>query len=398
MLTPGSVEEVQELVAAHPRVKALGTRHSFTDIADSPDGVQISLEAMAPDIVVNADAATASVTAGTSYGVLARELESRGYALENMGSLPHISVGGAVATGTHGSGDSNGILSTSVTALELVQADGSLTRIDRSSPDHPALAVGLGAFGVVVRVELDIQPSFVVRQHVYRDADWDGVLEAFDEVMGSAYSVSLLGDVGGPTIELLWQKHRVERADDTESAPGSLHGGQWIEGSDLPSDNSLTTIGGIVGPWLERLPHFRLDGVPSAGGDELQSEYFVDRRHGVEALRAIRSMGERISPHLHAAEIRTVAADELWVSPAYRRDGVCIGFTWKKHQTEVGALLPGIEAALAPFEPRAHWGKLFTLTALSNRFPRLSDFLDLAATYDPDRKFWNPFLERLAAS
>jgi xylitol oxidase len=396
---PTSVVEVQELVARLPWVKALGTRHSFNTVADSPGGALISLSELAPEVTIDADAMTVSVTGGTRYGVLAAELQSQGYALHNTGSLPHISVAGATATGTHGSGDRHGILSTAVSAVELVRADGSLVTVDRSNPDLKALAVGLGAFGVITRLVLDMQPTYLVRQDVYRNAPWDTVLDAFDEVMASAYSVSLIGDFGSPVLRELWQKTRVESVPAADSqpepVPASLHGGTWYDDAEEPPDHTLNVRAGIPGPWSDRLPHFRLDAAPSVGGDELQTEYFVDRRHAVNALRTLRSLGDRISPQLHATEIRTVASDDLWLSPAYERDSLCIGFTWRKHPTEVMALLPDIEAALAPYEPRPHWGKLFVFNDedLARRFPRLPEFLDLASTYDPTGKFSNAFID-----
>jgi xylitol oxidase len=285
-----------------------------------------------------------------------------------------------------------------VSAVELVKFDGSLVTVDRMNPDLKALAVGLGAFGVITRLVLDIQPTFLVRQDVYRNAPWDTVLDAFDEVMASAYSVSLMGDFGSPVIRELWQKSRVESVPDggerPEPVPESLHGGTWYDDAEEPPDQSLNVRAGIAGPWSERLPHFRLDAAPSAGGDELQTEYFVDRRHAVNALRTLRAMGERISPHLHATEIRTVAADDLWLSPAYERDSLCIGFTWRKHPAEVLALLTDVQAALAPYQPRPHWGKLFLFNdeELARRFPRLPDFLELTTSYDPTGKFSNAFI------
>ena len=399
---PTSVVEVQELVARLSRVRAVGTRHSFNTIGDCPGGALISLSELAPDVTVDADAMTVSVTGGTRYGVLAAELQSRGYALHNTGSLPHISVAGATATGTHGSGDRNGILSTAVSAVELVRSDGSLVTVHSSNPDLKALAVGLGAFGVVTRLVLDIQPTYLVRQDVYRNAPWDTVLDAFDAVMASAYSVSLMGDFGSPVIRELWQKTRVESVPDgdeqPEPVPASLYGGTWYDDAEQSPDHSLNVRAGVAGPWSERLPHFRLDAPPSVRGDELQTEYFVDRRHAVNALRTLRSLGDRISPHLHSAEIRTVAADDLWLSPAYERDSLCIGFTWRKHPAEVMALLPDIEASLAPYQPRPHWGKLFMFDSedLARCFPRLPDFLELAKTYDPTGKFSNGFIGRIA--
>jgi len=315
-------------------------------------------------------------------------LHSQGFALHNTGSLPHISVAGATATGTHGSGDANGILSTAVVALEVVRADGTSETVGRGDPALAAMAVGLGMFGVITRVVLEIQPTYQVRQDVYVGAPWDGVLEAFDEIMAGAYSVSLMGDPGAPVLGQIWQKTRVGD-EPPVPAPRSLHGARWYDDADVPAGIGLNPRAGVVGPWSERLPHFRLDAPPSVGGDELQTEYFVARRHAVDALRAVRALGERISPHLHAAEIRTVAADDLWLSPAYERDSASIGFTWRKHPEPVHALIGEVETALAEFAARPHWGKLhrFSPDDLERAFPRLPDALDLALQLDPGGKF-----------
>ncbi|WP_231604445.1 D-arabinono-1,4-lactone oxidase [Salinibacterium sp. SWN139] len=391
---PTTVVEVQEIVARWPRVRALGTRHSFSDIADT-SGALISLAELDPEIRIDAASLTVSVTGGTSYGILMAELQKHGFGLHNTGSLPHISVAGATATATHGSGDGNGILSTAIAALELVTADGSLVTVDRSSDDLSALAVGLGAFGIITHVTLDIQPSYVVRQDIYRFAPWETVLEQLDEVMASAYSVSLLADFASPTVAQVWLKTRLSDGAEAPLA-STLFGGTWYDDSEEASREHVNQRASVPGPWSERMPHFRLDGQPSNGGDELQSEYYVAREHGVEALRALRSLGAQISPHLLISEIRTAAADALWMSPAYERDVLCIGFTWAKHPAEVAALLPVIEETLAPFAPRQHWGKLFHYGAddIHKRFPRTADFVALQREYDPHGKFWNPFLER----
>ncbi len=355
----------------------------------------ISLAGFEPDVRIDRTTMTASVTAGTRFGVLISELQAQGFALHNTGSLPHISVAGATATGTHGSGDGNGILATAIAAVEFVSADGSLITIDRTSEHLPALAVGLGAFGVITRVTVDIQPSFLVRQDVYRDASWETVLARLDEVMASAYSVSLLADFASPTVMQLWLKTRLGEGDHPEVA-ATLFGGTWYDDSDEPAHGNLNQRASVPGPWSERLPHFRLDREPSNAGDELQSEYYVRREHGAQALDVLRTLGASISPHLLIAEIRTVAADGLWLSPAYQRDVLCIGFTWAKHPEQVAALLPVIEQALAPYAPRPHWGKLFHYGCddIKQQFPRLTDFKAACRRYDPDGKFWNPFLER----
>ncbi|MBH0116878.1 FAD-binding protein [Salinibacterium sp. NG253] len=398
ILHPTTVAEVQERVAKWPRVRALGTRHSFTDIADTP-GALISLAELDPAIQIDPATMTVSVAGGTSFGILINELEKHGFALHNTGSLPHISVAGATATGTHGSGDHNGILSTAIAAVELVTADGSLVHVDRSSEHLPAIAVGLGAFGIITRVTLDIEPSYQVRQDVYRFARWETVLEQLDEVMASAYSVSLLADFASPTVMQIWLKTRLADGMEPEVA-STLFGGVWYDDSEELAPENVNQRASVPGPWSERMPHFRLDGQPSNGGDELQSEYYVAREHGVAALEVLRTLGDQISPHLLISEIRTAAADSLWMSPAYERDVLCIGFTWAKHPAEVEALLPVIEEALAPYAPRQHWGKLFHFGAevVHERFPRVDDFRALQREYDPEGKFWNTFLEQKLGS
>lgn len=391
---PTSIGELQGLVNRSPRVRALGTRHSFNEIADTT-GVQISLAALSPDIGIDPSSMTASVTGGTPYGVLISALQEQGFALHNTGSLPHISVAGATATGTHGSGDGNGILSTAISAVEFVAADGSLVTVDRASEHLSALAVGLGAFGVITRLFFDIQPSYLVRQDVYRYAPWETVLERLDDVMASAYSVSLLADFASPTVMQIWLKTRLGEGENPEFAQ-TLFDAVWYDDADELNPANVNQRASVPGPWSDRMPHFRFEGVPSNGGDELQSEYYVKREYGVQALEVLRSLGARIAPHLLIAEIRSAAADTLWLSPAYEQDILCIGFTWAKHPEEVAALLAVIEDALKPYEPRPHWGKLFHFGAdvIGPRFPRLDDFKAVRTHYDPQGKFWNPFLDR----
>lgn len=391
---PTSIGDLQGLINRSPRVRALGTRHSFNEIADTA-GVQISLAALSPDIRIDPSSMTASVTGGTPFGVLISALQEQGFALHNTGSLPHISVAGATATGTHGSGDGNGVLSTAISAVEFVAADGSLVTVDRASEHLPALAVGLGAFGVITRLSFDIQPSYRVRQDVYRYAPWETVLERLDDVMASAYSVSLLADFASPTVMQIWLKTRLGEAEIPEVAQ-TLFGAAWYDDADELNPENVNQRASVPGPWSERMPHFRFEGVPSNGGDELQSEYYVKREDGVQALEVLRSLGARIAPHLLIAEIRSAAADTLWLSPAYEQDVLCIGFTWAKHPMEVAALLAVIEDALKPYQPRPHWGKLFHFGAdvIGPRFPRLNDFKAVRTHYDPHGKFWNPFLDR----
>lgn len=397
---PTSLPQLQELVAGASKVKALGTRHSFTRVADTAGGLLINTSLLDFDVTVDHEAMTATVPGGWTYARVAEALEAEGVALANMGSLPHISLAGGTATGTHGSGDTNQVLAAAISGIEIVTADGSLRAFDRSSPELAALAVGLGAFGIITRLTLDVEPTFFMRQDMYRTTTWDEVLSNLDDILASAYSVNLHCHYGVPEFRTIWQKTRLETATTGQpidiDVPDELWGATRWDTIDFEPGrlNPLT----IAGPWLERLPHFTPQGSPSAGGDELQTEYFVGRADAVAALEALRGLGDRIDPHLRGSEIRSVAADDLWLSPCVGRDCLSIGFTWKKHLAEVTALLPDIEAALSPFAPTPHWGKLFAMerNELQHRFAKLDDFLALARELDPDATFQNAFLQRLS--
>ena len=401
-----SIDQVQQLVAqaaaSGERVRALGTRHSFNGIADTT-GTLVTVTGIDPEPVLDgtpaADGArTVTVGSGIRYGALAAWLEQRGVALHNMGSLPHISVGGATATATHGSGNSLGVLSTAVRGLEYVAADGSLVVVRHGDPDFAGLVVGLGAYGVVVRTTLAVEPSYRVRQDAFHGLPWSTVLDDLEGVTGAAYSVSLFTDWLGDDIQLAVLKSRLTAHDDEQPVVGDeFFGATRQDGLSIfgrPDDDNTTPAGGAPGPWHERLPHFRFDGTPSVG-DEIQTEYFVDRSDGADALRAVRALGGRIAPHLHITELRTAASDELWLSGAYQRPTLAIHFTWKPEPDAVRALLPDIEAALAPFAARPHWGKVNTVDAatLARVHPRLGDARALFDRLDPHGMFSNDYLE-----
>ena len=387
-----SIDEVREAVAAGGPLRALGTRHSFHDLADT-DGTLVTATGIPADPVLDEERRQVTVGAGTRYGVLARWLEDRGWALHNLGSLPHISIGGAIATGTHGSGHGNGSLATAVRRLEYVDASGALATVGAGDPDFPALVVGLGAYGIVVRVTLAIEPSYRMRQDVYSGLSWDAFLADPDAVTGSAYSTSVF-TTWGADVGDVWRKARGDEAEPPE---------QWLDAhrrrdtaSLVGSTENLTEQLGVPGAWGDRLPHFRLDATPS-NGDEIQSEYFVARSDAVDALSAVRALAAGIRPHLLVSELRTVEADDLWLSGAFGRDTVAIHFTWANRPGPVRALLPRIEAALAPFGARPHWGKWHTMdaAAVAAVFPRLGDARAVFARLDPDARFANAHLRRL---
>jgi xylitol oxidase len=367
-------------------VRALGSRHSFNELADGT-GTLVSLEELPAEITVTGQ--HVSVPAGVRYGVLAEFLQEQGLALPNLASLPHISVAGAVATGTHGSGDGNGCLSTSVAGLEIVTASGGLRQVWRGDPEFAGSVVALGALGVVTRVVLDVQPTFDVRQVVYLPVPFAAALSNLDEVMASAYSVSIFTDWIGDVQ--VWLKTTTEPPADllgAKPADGPVH---MLPGESVAA---VTEQGGVPGPWLDRLPHFRLGHKPSAGA-ELQTEYLVPRANALAALTRLHAMADRIAPLLQITELRSIAADNLWLSGASGEDVLGIHFTWRLDEAGVGAVLPDIEEALLPLGARPHWGKVFHTTDLAGRYPRWADFAELRAHHDPTGKFTNPFLDRL---
>ncbi|MHA7263090.1 FAD-binding protein [Arthrobacter sp. TMN-37] len=395
---PATVQALQRIVAGASSIRALGSRHSFNDIADT-EGTLVSLEHLPADIRVDRLRHTVDVGASTRYGELAAELQRQGFALANLASLPHISVGGAVATATHGSGNGNGNLATAVAAIEFVTASGDLCTVRRGEDaDFAGTVVNLGALGIMTRLTLDIEPSFTIRQDAYTDLPWSRVLERFEEVTGAAYSVSLFTDWAGDTVNQAWLKSRTSADDDAPAAEafsGGTRAARPLHPVPGMSPVNCTQQLGVPGPWSDRLAHFRLAFTPSSGA-ELQSEYLIGSEHALAAIDAVRALAPKLAPLLQISEIRTMAADDLWLSGNYGRPGIGLHFTWKPLQAEVEAFLPELEARLAPFSARPHWGKLFTarIGRLDGLYPRLADFRSLADTWDPQGKFRNGFLGR----
>lgn len=394
---PASVEQVQSIVASSAKVRVIGSRHSFNQIADT-DADLISLEALAPLMRIDPASSTVKVSAGLKYGQLGQFLHRAGYALHNMASLPHISVAGACATATHGSGDGNGNLATAVVGLELVDATGEIKSITREAEGDAldGAAVSLGAFGVITELTLKIEPSYDVQQDVYEKLPFAVLVENFDAIVSSAYSVSLFTDWQQPTVNQLWCKRKVNGA--RFDAPAEVFGATRARYDRHPIDSvpadSCTTQMGVPGPWHERLPHFKMDHTPS-NGEELQSEYFVPRVHAVAAIQAVAGLHADLAPQLMISEIRTIAADRLWMSPCLGQPGVGLHFTWKKNWPEVRKVLPHLETALSPFDARPHWGKLFTMAPerVRSRYRKLAEFQALVRRYDAAGKFRNVFLE-----
>ncbi len=395
--TPATIEEVQAIVKRATKLRALGTRHSFNAIADSTVE-QISLQQF-DQMAIDASAHTVTVGAGVTYGKLAPYIDSHGFALANLASLPHISVVGGCATATHGSGIHNRNLSSACSGLEAIAANGERLTLTRAKdPDHFAGAVvALGALGIVTHLTLDVEPTYQVEQVVYQNLPFAELEHNLDAIFGSGYSVSLFTDWQDHRATQVWIKRRVDSGKpyawpqefyNAKRATEKLHP---ITGH--PAEPCTEQLG-IPGPWYERLPHFRMNFTPSSGA-ELQTEYFVPRQHGYKAIRAVEELRDQITPHLFVTELRTIEADSLWMSMAYQRPSLAIHFTWKPEWAAVQKILPRIEANLAPFEPRPHWAKLFTLppATVQSRYARLADFKELLHQYDPEGKFRNAFLE-----
>jgi len=390
---PSSLSELQALVARSARIRVLATGHSFNDLADSP-GAQVSLAGLPPEVSVDSAASVARVAAGLSYAELAVRLDARGFALRNLASLPHISVGGATATATHGSGTANQNLAAAVVGLTLVTADGELRELDGAD----GAVVHLGALGVVSSLTVGLVPSFDVSQRVYENLPLEVLDDRFTDVMTSAYSVSLFTDWRAPRLTQVWIKQRLDvPASSVPEAPWFTATPATSPRHPVPgaSPDACTQQLGVPGRWYDRLPHFRPGFKPSAG-DELQSEYLLPVAYAVPALHALNQIRDRLAPVLRICEIRVVAADQLWLSPCYRRDSVAFHFTWIADAAAVRPVVTLAERQLAPFGPRPHWGKVFTTPRedLRARYERLPAFLDLMRRFDPSGKFRNAYTAR----
>ncbi|MEV6285812.1 D-arabinono-1,4-lactone oxidase [Kribbella sp. NPDC051770] len=386
---PGSVPELQDLVGSSERVRVLGTGHSFNRIADTADTLVSVLE-LPKTVEIAADRQSVRVAGGLRYGEVTAALQADGLALHNLGSLPHISVAGACSTGTHGSGDTNGTLASAVTRIEFVTADGSLAALDRGDADFEGAVIALGALGVTTHLTLAVEPSYELSQVVYDGLPVDRLGTSFDDVFGSAYSVSAFTDWVDPEV-MVWRKAK-QITLDPEWLGARLADGARHPIKTMPA-GFATEQGGVPGPWNTRLPHFRLEFTPS-NGEELQSEYFVERSQAPAAIEQLRALGNEMAAVIQVSEVRTIAADTLWLSPSQGRDTVAFHFTWIQDEAAVRPVVEALEAALLPLGARPHWGKVFAADAATLRtcYPKVPDFVELAARYDEGGKFRNDYL------
>jgi xylitol oxidase len=365
---PETIDQVSEVVRQSKYIRALGSRHSFNTIADSNENL-VSLERMNTIVALDWLQHTITVEAGIKYGEVCEHLHMHGYALHNLASLPHISIAGAVS------------------ALEFVNAAGEVITLSRADGDiFNGAVVNLGALGIITKITLDLVPAFDVQQYVYLNLPLQQLRENFIAIMSAGYSVSLFTKYQNNTINEVWVK---KQSDIPADIPVEFYGARLATRNVHPieeeSAENCTDQLGLVGPWYDRLPHFKMGFKPSSG-KELQSEYFIPIEYAYKAFMAIESLHEQIAPHLFISEVRTIRADDLWMSPCYKRDCIAIHFTWHQKVDTVMTLLP--------FNPAPHWGKLFTLTPdkIASRFERLADFKQLLKKYDSQGKFRNDFL------
>ena len=393
---PNTIGEVQDVIKKSQKLTALGSRHSFNTIADNTEN-QVSLSHFNKVVSLDKLAGTVTVESGMKYGELAPYLHENGFALHNLASLPHISIAGAVATATHGSGIKNGNLSTAVLGIEFINAAGELVNLTKKNDGDKfnGAVVALGAFGVVTKLTLELQPTFNMKQVVYRNLAMSELEKNFNEIMGSGYSVSLFTDWKNKNINEVWVKSKVENENDAARPElfGAKLAQQNLHPIETESAENCTDQMGVPGPWYERMPHFKMGFKPSAG-KELQAEYFVPIEHAYEAMMIFEKLTEKITPHLFISEIRAIAADDFWMSPCHKKTCVALHTTWKQEVEAVMQLLPVLEEQLAPFEARPHWAKLFTMSpsVLRSRYEKLNDFKQLVSQYDPNGKFRNEFL------
>lgn len=395
---PSTLDELRRIVVEAERIRVLGTGHSFNRVADT-DGDLLRVDALPAEVEIAADRRSATVAAGMRLAAIAEQLHAAGLALPNLPSLPHISLAGAVTTATHGSGDGNGNLAAFVRGIRLVTADGEVVELSRESEDFDGAVVALGALGVITHLTVDVEPTFEVAQHVYHGVPLAELTAHQAEVFASGYSVSGFTDWGSGTVSV-WRKLRADAAGGFEQPRP-----EWLGGTlatepahpvpGMPTENCTAQLA-VPGPWHERLPHFRPEFTPSSG-KELQSEFFVPRERAAEAFDAVRELGADVARVLQISEIRTIAADELWLSMCYRRDAVALHFTWIADLAAVAPVLASVENALLPLGARPHWGKVFLSgpAAALATYERAQDFSALIDRYDPAGKFRNPFVDGL---
>lgn len=389
---PTTRPDLQQLVADSDQLAAIASRHTFSAIGDAAALVDLSGMSEPPSFDPNTGLVTISGSA--TYTDVAFALSAAGRALHNLASLPHVSVAGGVATGTHGSGSALQNLASAVESIELLTATGDFVTLRHGDPDFEGAVVNLGALGLVTQMTLRTERAYDVAQTVHDGLTWDLWTGSFDEIMSSATSVSVFTRWGDAPGEL-WRKQRTDVASPIEGEPfdtsPAITPRHPIPGADAAA---CTEQSGRPGAWWNRLPHFRADAVPSSGA-EIQSECFIDRADSAAALDAMRSIAAQLADSLMVSEIRTIAADEHWMSPCHARASTAFHFTWKLDPKAVADAVELVGRTLTPFGVRHHWGKAMPAEwNASGSFERHSDFLELKERFDPTDTFTTPWFSQ----
>ena len=402
LVSPAAPDEVAHAVRGADAVTVVrGTRGVPFGGAD-PDAdaeavadVVVDVSTLSTPPRLDADGRTITVAASADWVEVCAALVPHGMALRNLPADPRIAVAEAVSHAEHGGGARHGNLATQVAGLEVVTAAGEVVHLDRRTPDFDGMVVSFGALGVVTAVTLDVVFDFEVEQHVYDDLPLDVAVDDLSLILGAADSVSVFTTfAGAPSGQVgqVWLKRRADGSDRSMlpgptflDAPAATMQHHPVPGADPAL---CTPQLGVPGPWHERLPHLRA-GVPEAACPvaPTRSEYFVDARHASAALDAIRTASASFVDDLAVAEIRAVAADELWMSPQYGRDAVGFHFTWST--SDPTDAIAAVESALADHDPRPQWGTRFDPARFgpARDFEMHEDFVDLVVRFDPHGVF-----------
>ncbi|KAI1701064.1 FAD binding domain-containing protein [Ditylenchus destructor] len=394
---PTTVEEVQEIVQNADKVRVVGTRHSFSTCADSPDTI---LSTLALKNIIGFDDSVPSITvqAGIAYTDLNPYLQYLGFALPNLATLAEISVGGASQTGAHGSGLSNQCLASHIRSLKIVLANGTLATYGPNDPELKAIALGVGAFGVITQVELKVEPTFNITNYFFLNMTAQNLYDHFDEIENTGYTAQLFTDFSTPGV---WGQIMIMDRSGSNANIGSL---QNLYGATRATTKVSPILAlpptylvdqGVEQPWYFGLVDYHL-GLSGFDGGEIQSEYFLPYENAVAAIKAVTTLSDLIAPRVHTMLIRTIKGDDLWLSEMYSQSSVvAIHFTWKLNMTAVMEVLPQIEQLLIPYCAKPHWGKVFAQgpETFLHCYPKLADFKQLAEQLDPTHKFRNQFLE-----
>ena len=384
---PRDVEEVASLVRQAAErgvcVRVAGAGHSFTPVVET-DGLLLDLSALRGVLDADAERKRATALAGTRIHDFYEPLWEAGLALRNQGDIDTQQIAGAVATATHGSGTRYTSLSGVVRGVQLVSATGEVRNIGDDEPDLlRAAQVAVGMLGVITRLELDVTDTYRLREQIGL-RPWDDVMEHWDQLVSQHRHFGFFWLPSEQSAALYKLERHGQRMTD------QCYVKVYDEiGPDVPDDD---TEGHRVDRWYRIFPM-----VFDPNFDEL--EYYVALERGPQALHAVRElMLTRLPDSVYPLEVRTVGADDAFLSPQYQTATTSISVSGKPG-TDYWDYLRSIDALLAEFDARVHWGKLHFLTPerLQALYPRADDFIALRRELDPEGIFLNDHLRPLFA-